>query len=226
MTQTSQWQFGLILAYLIPGFIGLAGVAPIISLVGKWLAPVSDGSLDLGPTVYAALAAIAVGMILSCFRWLLVDRLHGWTGVKRPVWNDQKLHGNLGSFDYLVQNHFRYYEFCGNTMLALLWAYGVNRALGTSPYFGLWTDISALVVVVVLFAASRDALVKYYTRTTLLLGAAGGNIEKGEDMFNGNDHGSTKKSASQSGSGSKSKDKSQKTAPSKQGKSEGEKTGK
>jgi hypothetical protein len=170
MTQGPPWQFGLILAYLVPGFIGLAGVAPLVPAVARWLTLTTPGSLDLGPTFYAVLAATAVGMILSCFRWLLIDRLHQSTGLKRPVWNDESLHGKLGSFDYLVQNHFRYYEFCGNTLLALLWAYGVNRILGTSRIFGVGTDLAVLVVLLVLFVASRDALTKYYARTALLLG--------------------------------------------------------
>ena len=109
------------------------------------------------------------------------------------------LDGKLGSFDYLVQNHFRYYEFCGNTFLALLFAYGVNRILGTSRIFGIGTDLAVLVVLLVLFVASRDALANYYTRTALLLGEIAEKENSGDTMFNGNDHGSVsdKKSSSQ-----------------------------
>jgi hypothetical protein len=66
------------------------------------LAPVPDGSLDVGPTAYAVLAAVTMGMVISCFRWLLIDRLHRSMGVERPKWNDQGLKESLGSFDYLV----------------------------------------------------------------------------------------------------------------------------
>lgn len=170
MSQGPSWQFGLILAYLVPGFIGLAGIAPLVPAVGRWLTLSPPNSLDLGPTFYSVLAATAIGMILSCFRWLLIDRIHLAAGIRRPNWNDDSLHTKLGSFDYLVQNHFRYYEFCGNTMLAVLWAYGVNRVLETSPIFGIGTDLAVAVILLVLFAASRDALAKYYSRSALLLG--------------------------------------------------------
>jgi hypothetical protein len=76
----------------------------------------------------------------------------------------------LEGFDYLVQNHFRYYEFCSNTLIALLLAYGLNRFAGTLPFLGVGTDLGMLVLLAVLFAASRDALAKYYTRTGRLVG--------------------------------------------------------
>jgi hypothetical protein len=170
MSQTSNWQFGLIMAYVLPGFIALAGTAPLLPAVAAWLHPAVQGSLSLRPPVYAVLAATAVGLFLSCFRWLTIDQIHYWTGVRRASWDDRQLATALGGFDYLVQNHFRYYEFCGNTFLAVLWGYGLNRSIGTSPFLGVGTDLGVLIVSAVLFTASRDALMKYYNRTGRLLG--------------------------------------------------------
>jgi hypothetical protein len=158
------------IAYVLPGFIALAGVAPLFPAVARWLRPVGQGDLGLGPPLYAVLAAMALGQVLSCFRWLLLDHLHQSTGVKRPAWDDSQLDRVLDGFDYLVQNHLRYYEFCGNTLLAVLWSYGLNRALHTLPFLGLGTDLAVVVVLLVLFVASRDALRNYYTRTSRLVG--------------------------------------------------------
>ncbi len=80
MTETSSRQFGLIVAYILPGFIGLAGMVPLFPVVGGWLRPVNQSGLDLGAPVYALMAAMTFGMILSCFRWLIVDRLHHQIG--------------------------------------------------------------------------------------------------------------------------------------------------
>lgn len=179
MTGTSSRQFGLIIAYVLPGFIALAGIAPLFPAVSYWLTPVPSGQFDLGlgPPLYALLGAMALGQVLSCFRWLVVDQAHHWTGVKRPIWEDSRLDQVLGAFDYLVQSHFRYYEFCGNGLLAVLWAYAVNRALGTLPIFGAPTDAAALVLMLVLFAASRNALSNYYNRTRRLIGSSGVDLE-------------------------------------------------
>jgi hypothetical protein len=188
MSQTSNWQFGLILAYVLPGFIALVGTAPLLPVVATWLRPVAQGDLGLGPPVYAVLAATAVGLFLSCFRWLTIDQIHYWTGVRRPDWDDRQLVTALGGFDYLVQNHFRYYEFCGNTLVAVLWTYGLNRWMATLPFLGTGTDLGVLIVSAVLFTASRDALAKYYGRTGRLLGQFAEKGIEGATMFNGNDH--------------------------------------
>jgi hypothetical protein len=156
MAENSSRQFGLIVAYVLPGFIGLAGIAPLFPAVAQWLQPVERGDAGFGPPVYALMAATVVGLIVSCFRWLLLDQFHHWTGVKRPAWDDSRLERTLDGFDYLVQNHYRYYEFCGNTLIAAIGAYGLNRMMGTLPFLGAGTDLGMLVLSLVLFAASRD----------------------------------------------------------------------
>src|SRR4051812_19769702 len=133
MTEISSRQFGVIVAYVLPGFIGLAGLAPLFPVVARWLRPVSQGEFGLGPPLYAVMGATAVGLILSCFRWLLIESFLRWTGVTPPMWDDRQLDELLGGFDYLVQSHYRYFEFTGNTLIAMIGAYSVNRWLGTLP---------------------------------------------------------------------------------------------
>jgi hypothetical protein len=191
-TPSSTRQFGILIAYVLPGFIALAGVAPIFPAVARWLRPVGDGDLSLGPPLYAVLAATTLGLILSCFRWLLLDELlHRWTGVRRPIWDDRRLADALGAFNYLAEQHFRYAEFSGNAMLATVAAYAVNRGLHTLPFLGVGTDAAVVILTLVLFAASRDALAKYYARTGRLVGLAVAAPATSGDaiMFNGNDHG-------------------------------------
>jgi hypothetical protein len=188
VSEKSFSHFGLLVAYVLPGFIAVAGMAPIFPTVARWLRPVDQGDFGLGPPVYALLGATAVGLILSCFRWVLIDHIHQWMGVTPPVWDDSQLPQRLGGFDYLVQNHFRYYEFTANTLLAVIGAYSVNRVLGTLPFLGLGTDLGMLILCIVLFAASRDALAKYYVRTGRLIGPIAEKESRGYVMFNGNDH--------------------------------------
>lgn len=183
---SSSRQFGLFIAYVLPGFIALAGLAPVFPLVARWLHPFDSG---LGPPLYALLAATAIGLLLSCFRWLVIDHVHLLMGLERPDWNDGLLDERLSGFDYLVQGHFRYYEFAGNTLLAILFAYTLNRLAGTWPFLGIGTDLGMVVLVSVLFAASRDAMAKYYTRTGRLVGLVAEKASEGNAMYNGNDHG-------------------------------------
>jgi hypothetical protein len=182
-------QFGVLIAYVLPGFFVLVGLTPLFPAVGRLLEPVPSGDLGLGPPLYAVLGATALGLVLSCLRWVLIDTIHHRTGVRRPVWNDGQLDQVLGGFDYVVQNHFRYYEFSANSMLALVLVYGLNRFAGTLSFSGPGTDLGMLTLAAVLFAASRDALAKYYTRTARLVGQVAEKAARGDSMFNGNDHG-------------------------------------
>lgn len=177
MTPTSNWQFGLIVAYVLPGFVGLLGLAPIFPRVAGWLRPA--GTDGFSSAMYAVLAAAAIGLIVSCFRWMVLDRIHALTGVRRPALDDRRLPDVLVAFDYLVQNHFRYYEFCGNTLVAIVLSYAVVRFSGRFSFVGVGTDLVVLVISIALFAASRNALANYYTRTARLVGQV---TEKGSNV--------------------------------------------
>jgi hypothetical protein len=163
-------QFGLMVAYLLPGFIGLIGIAPFSPLVVVWLRPLNESTSSLGAPVYAVLAATTIGMIISSFRWILIDHINLWTGVVPPTWDDSRLEDLGNAFDYLVAHHYRYYQFFSNTLIASLFAYATNRLMQTSALFGVGTDLGILTLSAVLFAGGRDALRKYYARTKRLIG--------------------------------------------------------
>ena len=179
-------QFGLTVAYLLPGFIGLAGIAPFAPIVAAWLLPLNQSQLSLGAPLYAILAATTIGMTASCFRWLVIDHIHHLSGLRPPLWDDSRLEERVGTFDYLVDNHYRYYQFYANTLIAVAITYPVNRLMQTSQVFGLGTDAAVLILCAVLFAGSRNALARYYERTERLIGRL--IDEGGAAVTNGNHH--------------------------------------
>lgn len=158
------------MAYLLPGFIALAGVAPLVPTVAEWLRPVNIGDGWLGPPVYAVLAAFATGLIISCFRWLLIDPTMRLWGVGARCTDFRRLEGRLGEFNYWVEQHYRYYQFFGGAFVAVTWAYLVNRILKTSPLLGIGTDLATLILCAVLLAGARDSLQKYRQRISQLVG--------------------------------------------------------
>ena len=186
MSLPSSHQFGLIVAYLLPGFVGLVGLAAVAPIVAEWLQPVHDGVLGFGPALYTLLAATTLSQIINCFRWILLDQVHYWSGLRPAASNFGQLQNHIEGFDYLVQNHYRYYQFAANMLLAVVWSYAINRFLQTSPFLGLSTDLGIVLLVLVLFAASRDALAKYYHRTHSLLGEVAEKV--GHTMYNGVGH--------------------------------------
>jgi hypothetical protein len=182
---TKQLGFGLLIAFTLPGFIVLAGLAPFSPMVAGWLQPLGGAETSFGAPLYAMLVAITIGMIVSCFRWLLLDEvLLRWTGVQRPVWDDDRLEERLAAFSFLVEAHYRFAQFYGNTLLAVIAAYTPNRLAGTSHLFGICTDAGVLILCTVMLAGSRDAMLKYYNRTIRVIGEI--SEKGGIAMTNGN----------------------------------------
>jgi hypothetical protein len=186
---TSSPNFGLVVAYLLPGFIGLAGIALLVPAVAHWLAPVAGQcEAGVGAPVYAVLAATAMGMVLSCVRWIMVDHLHHAMGVAPPVWEMDRLEQRLPVFTQLVEFHYRYYQFYANTLMAAVWTYSLSRWVGHVPFLGFGTDLGMVVLCAALFAGSRDALAKYYARTGQLIGPVAEKDLSGDFMTNGCHH--------------------------------------
>lgn len=94
----------------------------------------------------------------------------------------------MASFHYLVESHYRYYQFYANTLIAVVWAYSVNRLLKTSSLLRFGTDLGVFILCAVLFAGSRDALAKYRHRSGQLVGQFAEKDDSGEVMTNGIDH--------------------------------------
>jgi len=168
--ETSSLNFGLIIAYLVPGFVALWGASYHSPTVRAWLAADPHNAPGVGGLLYATIGAIAVGVILSAFRWALIEPLHHRMGVTPPDWDFSLLDSRLSAYQAMVEQHFRYHQFCADMFLALVLAHAARMAAyaaGSYPWG--WLDIAVPLVTVVLFFGSRDALAKYYARAGAIL---------------------------------------------------------
>lgn len=160
--ESSNTHFGLLIAYVLPGYTALKGL-PVPLAAVTWSAA-NDSTLSGFLT--GTVEAMAVGLTVSTVRWLVIDTLHHHTGLRPPAWDFALLDKSVAAFELLVHIHYRYYKFYANMVIALLWSYANGAyALG-------WRGGAYVVLVVLFFAASRDALRKYYDRAGRLLSAA------------------------------------------------------
>jgi hypothetical protein len=168
MKDLSEKNFGLLIAYIVPGAIVLVGLAAFIPTVQAWLINPSKATPSIGGFLFVTLASVAAGMTASAVRWATVDRLHHWTGIEKPVWDDSKLFERLEAFEALVEAHYRYYQFHSNTLVAMLFSYAAWRpSLGNRP---LGSDLGIVLLSAIFYAVSRDNLRRYYGRAAVLLG--------------------------------------------------------
>ena len=174
--------FGLLIAYIIPGFVVLLGISPVSPTVQTWLSASAEPEQwpTVGGFLYVTLASVGLGMTTSAVRWFLVDRINEWTGLKRPEWDDSKLQANLAAFDLIVEQHYRHYQFYSNNMVALVVAYAVHRASSLNGLPIGWLEIGSITLLTIFWVTSRDVLRNYFNRTTTLLN------QKDPQMANGN----------------------------------------
>lgn len=170
MRDITRDNFGLLIAYLLPGFVVLWGVSYHEVTVRSWLRATAPDAPSIGGFLYATLASTALGLIVSAVRWAVIDRVLSWLGVRQPEWDFELFSERLAAYEVLVSNHYRYYQFYANTFVALLFTYSSRLTLLTT--WGrreAWIFLAVIVTEAILFVGSRDTLKKYFTRTGELL---------------------------------------------------------
>jgi len=182
----SNQNFGLVIAYLLPGFVALWGVSYFSPTVASWITASQDGSPTVAGFMYVTLASLGAGLTVSGVRWAIIDSIHYLSGLRRPAWKFVNLDEKLQGFLMLNESHYRYYQFYGNTFVAAGFAYvawlisngkGI-RAAG-------WANVHFIVLEAILFANSRDTLAKFYSRVAQLLGTVSSPKKGACPMSNG-----------------------------------------
>ena len=171
MNILSNENFGLVIAYILPGFVALWGVSFFSPTVESWITVSQQGAPTVAGFMYVTLASIGTGLTVSGVRWAIIDSIHHLTGLTRPAWKFVNLDDKLKGFLTLNEAHYRYYQFYANMFVAvgltyaawLTWNGKGLRAAG-------WANLHFVVLETILFANSRDTLAKYYLRVAQLLG--------------------------------------------------------
>ena len=183
MKDVTNKNFGLVIAYLLPGYIllwGLGDMVSVMDLHGPFQAGAEglnnpSSPLTIGSFLNDTLMSLAAGMTLNTVRWAVIDTIHHHTGLKRPVWDESKLQANLQAFEMLVEHNYRFYQFHSSTFVGLFVIFAVRRP-------GPWQfDLALIIILISFFGASRDALSRYYRRAVLLLDEP----ERNNKMSNG-----------------------------------------
>ena len=174
MNESLDRSFGILIAYILPGFFCLAGASQSSATIAAWMSVAPSSDPTVGGFLYVTLGSLAAGMVINAFRWLLIDSLHHLTGLSRPNLDFSKLSSNLEAFKIAVEHNYRHYQFYANTVIAgIFYSLADQWANGHWPLLGL---LAGIVVEGVLLVTSRDCLRRYYERTAQLIGHDGFEI--------------------------------------------------
>ena len=187
--EVSGKNFGLLIAFVLPGFVSLWGVSHFSPTLRAWLlasSVASGDSASVGGFLYVTLASVVAGLTASTIRWVIVDRLHEVTGIRRPAWDDSRLQECLGAFEALIDNHYRYYQFYANMLVVMLFLFAARLVVAGRPIADLDPlDCGILAVACIYWAGSRDTLRKYYSRAEVLLGTREREVDDDERPLHG-----------------------------------------
>lgn len=170
MNSLSTQNFGLVIAYLLPGFVALWGVSYFSPTVDAWISASQQNAPTVAGFMYVTLASLAAGVTVSAVRWAVIDHFHHATGIVPPAWKFANLEGKLQGYLTLIENHYRYYQFYSNMFVAAAFSFATKAVLaGATVTLTSLAGIAFVALELVLFAGSRDTLRKYYSRTQQLL---------------------------------------------------------
>lgn len=155
----SSINFGLLIAYLLPGLTSLYALTYFSSRIAALFDAVLDKDKNLGASFLILVGSLVVGLIISAFRDLVLDRVHYKTGVKSVAFNYGKFvdKDKRSVLEDLIGNKYRFYQFYGNIMVAFLFLLIARLSQGNIRDHLLMSILNALAVII-LFLASRDAL--------------------------------------------------------------------
>ncbi len=161
MKDISSSNFGLLIAYLVPGFVALWGASYFSETVRGWLTPSYLAAPTVGGFLYATVGAVAAGLTVSTVRWLVIDTIHHRTGIARPQ-RDSAVLNDYNVFQLAVSNQYRYYQFYGNMIVAVPFSYLAYAA--THGWPGLLPTVALGAVLALFWLGSRDTLRNYADR--------------------------------------------------------------
>ena len=171
MKEVSASNFGLVIAFVLPGFTALWGVSYFSPVLRSLLVGADASGPTVGGFLYVTLASVAAGLAVSTVRWATVDQIHHWTGLRQPAWDFSRLQEHIAAYKVLHEIHYKFYQFNSNTLISLIFVY-----IGRRVHFGSWAekfgwfDVGLLLLSVILFVGSRDTLRNFYARVDMLLG--------------------------------------------------------
>lgn len=180
--------FGVFIAYLVPGVIALFGLSFVIPKL-RAIPRAEGGRLGVGEAIIFTVLAMTIGRIVSINRSALVDATFsvalpivkcsstpflGAIPAIGPDYRQMIESGRREAYVLAVANEQRPYQFCGNTLVSVLLALGCW--LSKLPKGERWNKRTVLIVTlslvlaVLLYGGARSSYYGFMRATAAING--------------------------------------------------------
>lgn len=174
--------FGLSIAFLIPGAVGLYAVSFFAPVVQQWFGTAVDGQVTtVSGFLFVVLGSAGMGVFISGIRWVVLESDFGLRkfGVewlpKPPIGLDharRKDERCEAAYQDLLFRHYQFYQFYANMPFALAFAYlaWVVASTSATTERALWLALLMAMSDLVLLLSAKHAISRYAEKLTDLLG--------------------------------------------------------
>lgn len=167
--------FGQVIAYLIPGFIGVYSLSRFSKFLNTLLISTTENPiLQLDNALILILMSVAVGLIISAARMVFLDEFMLKRSGTKYKFNFRNLLNTETriTYDSLVLNSWRFAQFYGNMIISLITLILSNwhfYQTGVLHHRGIWTLI-LLVTTYILFVAYKIQYRRTHDLANTLIG--------------------------------------------------------
>ena len=163
--KTSSLDFGTVIAFVAPGFIGFYALSYHVSSARRWLDAASNKEQTVGVFLMVLLASIAIGLVISGVRQLVIDnllcssRLRKFALPKHALDWSKVTNEKLPLLNTIRDGYYWYYHFYSNTLVAVLFWIAARLAAGIS--FRWWQWVVIAFAAIALLTSARFSLQRY-----------------------------------------------------------------
>lgn len=121
MKDVTSTSFGLVIAFLLPGFVGLYSLTFWSANVQEMFHTFLTAQSNLGLFLLVVLVALVIGLLVTPLRWLLFERFLCKSYFLTPDdFAELGTEAKLVAFRAATDELYRYHQFWGGTAIAML----------------------------------------------------------------------------------------------------------
>ena len=174
MSDITSTSFGLIIAYFLPGMVGMYTLTFYSKYARTVFSTFLTSESNIGLFLLVCLFALTLGLILTVLRWLVYEKCLCKTKSCSISFKDFKSIGQdekkLNAFRATVDEHYRYHQFFGSiSIVSIPFMYGLITYNNLSKSALAFTVVFLLFFQIALIMAAIDAFNKYVDRSKSIM---------------------------------------------------------